>query len=35
MTRIAIIAGHFAGGLLREELLASSKTQPARRLLMI
>jgi hypothetical protein len=33
--RIAIIAGHFASGLLREEILASSKTQPARGLLMI
>src|SRR5262245_40818438 len=35
MARIAIIAGNFAGGLLREEILASSKTQPVRRLLMI
>src|SRR5262249_2235257 len=33
--RVAIIADHFTGGLLGEEILASSKTQPARRLLMI
>lgn len=33
--RLAMIAGHFAGGLLGEEILASSKTLPARRLLMI
>src|SRR5262249_3429183 len=33
--RLAMIAGHFAGGLLGEGILGSSKTQPARCLLMI